>query len=215
MPSALGSRLVNVAATWIGTEALGPGLRSVAWVQGCPFRCPGCLSPDWIPNRVARLVPPARLAAELLRDEAVEGLTFSGGEPMLQAAALAEVARRARQARDVTLICFTGFELQQLKRRPPGAGVDELLAQVDVLIDGRYVEARDDGRGLRGSDNQQVHHLTDRLARSGYDFVGRPRTAEIKVSGHEAYLIGVPPPGLVSAFDVAVDRAREHRGGSG
>src|SRR5690348_11966108 len=35
--------LVRVAATCTGTRALGPGLRSVVWVQGCPFRCAGCL----------------------------------------------------------------------------------------------------------------------------------------------------------------------------
>src|SRR5258708_7469610 len=87
---------VNVAATRIGTEMLGPGLRSVVWVQGCPLRCRGCLAPDWIPDRPARIVPAGQLVDELLAEPDVSGLTFSGGEPMMQAAGLAAVARLAR-----------------------------------------------------------------------------------------------------------------------
>ncbi|MGC4950471.1 4Fe-4S single cluster domain-containing protein [Streptomyces sp. DT224] len=199
---------LDVAATRVGTEALGPGVRSALWVQGCPFSCAGCMAPDWIPFRPARQAAPAELARELLADARVTGLTFSGGEPMAQAAGLAEVARRAREIRDVTVICFTGYRLERLRTRPPGPGVAALLAEVDVLVDGVYVAALDDGRGLRGSANQRVHHLTGRLADTGYDFEHRTRSAEIAVNGPEALLIGVPPPGLLDAFDLAVDAVR-------
>lgn len=200
---------LNVAATRVGTGALGPGVRSALWVQGCPFHCAGCMSTDWIPFRPARRAEPRELAEELLADPRVGGLTFSGGEPMAQAAGLAEVARLAREMRDVSVICFTGHRLENLRTRPPSLGVTELLGEVDVLIDGLYVAALDDGRGLRGSSNQRVHHLTGRHADDAYDFAGRPRTAEIAVTGPEALLIGVPPKGLVDAFDSAVDTVRD------
>ncbi|MGW1071212.1 4Fe-4S single cluster domain-containing protein [Streptomyces sp. NPDC002537] len=199
---------LNVAATRVGTEALGPGVRSALWVQGCPFHCAGCMATDWIPFRPARRAGPRELAEELLDDPRVDGLTFSGGEPMAQAAGLAEVARLAREIRDVSVICFTGYRLERLRTRPPSPGVPDLLGEVDVLIDGLYVTALDDGRGLRGSSNQRVHHLTGRHVDGGYDFTDRPRTAEIAVIGPEALLIGVPPKGLVDAFDSAVDTVR-------
>ncbi|MCQ8773921.1 4Fe-4S single cluster domain-containing protein [Streptomyces telluris] len=200
--------VLNVAATYVGTEALGPGVRSALWVQGCPFRCAGCIAPDWIPDRPARLAGPAELAEELLADPRVTGLTLSGGEPMQQAAGLAEVVRLARQIRDVSVVCFTGHRLERLRARPPSPGVPDLLAVVDVLVDGRYVAALNDGRGLRGSSNQGIHHLTSRLADCGYDFGRGPRTAELAVRGPEALLIGVPPLGLPAAFDSAVDAVR-------
>ncbi|WP_406014386.1 radical SAM protein [Streptomyces sp. NBC_00984] len=199
---------LNVAATRVGTEALGPGVRSALWVQGCPFRCAGCMATDWIPFQPARRAGPRELAEELLADPGVGGLTFSGGEPMAQAAGLAEVARLAREMRDVSVICFTGYRLERLRTRPPSPGVAELLGRIDVLIDGPYVAALDDGRGLRGSSNQRVHHLTGRHADGDYDFADRPRTAEIAVTGPEALLIGVPPKGLLAAFDSAVDTVR-------
>lgn len=194
---------VRVAETCVGTRALGPGLRSVAWVQGCPFRCAGCIAPDWIPDDPARAVRPDDLAAELLADPGVTGFTFSGGEPMAQALALAGVIRAARQERDVTLICFTGYRFARLRARPPHPGVTELLAQVDVLIDGRYVAGRNDNRGLRGSDNQRVHMLTSRLAGDHAELAGGPRRTEIRLRAHSALLVGVPDRAAQRAFGPA------------
>ncbi|GLY50779.1 anaerobic ribonucleoside-triphosphate reductase activating protein [Lentzea sp. NBRC 102530] len=185
---------LNVASTCVGTSALGPGFRSVVWVQGCPFRCRGCVAPEWIPDVPARLVGVEELAAELLADERVDGLTFSGGEPMAQAAGLAELARVARQVRDLSIVCFTGFTLAQLEERPDAP---QLLSEVDVLIDGQYVRERDDGLGLRGSANQVVHHLTGRLADVGYDFEHRERTTEVRVGEREVALVGVPTADLL------------------
>ncbi|WP_207944609.1 4Fe-4S single cluster domain-containing protein [Actinomadura rubrisoli] len=190
-----------MAETCVGTRALGPGRRSVVWVQGCPFRCPGCLAPEWIPDRPARRVAPADLAAELLADPGVTGLTFSGGEPMEQAAGLAEVARLARRDRSgLTVVCFTGYRLERLRDRPPGDGVGALLAEVDVLIDGLYVAARDDDRGLRGSSNQRVHHLTGRLRDAGDALAGGPRKIEIRVRDGAALFVGVPSRALAAAY---------------
>src|SRR2546429_8298948 len=89
-----GLPLLNVADTCIGTRALGPGLRSVVWVQGCRLRCPGCMTPDALSMEQARLVAPEALAEELFADHRrITGLTLSGGEPMLQAAGLAALVR--------------------------------------------------------------------------------------------------------------------------
>jgi anaerobic ribonucleoside-triphosphate reductase activating protein len=199
---------VNVAETCVGTKALGPGLRSVVWVQGCLLHCRECIAPDWIPRRQARLIGPAELAAELLSDSAVTGLTLSGGEPMLQAQALAEMVREARSQRDVNVICFSGYQLEELRERPPAPGTADLLGQLDVLIDGAYEAAANDDRGLRGSSNQVVHHLTDRLAAAGDDLARGPRTAEIRVRDRSLLLVGVPPQGLARNLDTAARRAR-------
>ncbi|MGH3901239.1 MAG: 4Fe-4S single cluster domain-containing protein [Pseudonocardiaceae bacterium] len=200
--------LLNVAATCVGTRALGPGFRSVVWVQGCPFRCPNCIAPEWIPTQVAELVDPVCLVAELLGDPKVDGLTFSGGEPMAQPAGLAMVARLARQIRDLSVVCFTGYRLEQLRSWTAEPAVSDLLAEVDVLIDGRYVSARNDGKGLRGSTNQRVHYLTDRLRHTEHEFETGARTAEIRVRDGAMILVGVPPSGLLGAFDLAADRVR-------
>lgn len=157
------ANFLNVAATCSATRSHGPGVRAVVWVQGCVLQCPGCMAPDWIPLRPARLARPEDLMTELLADPRVTGLTFSGGEPMLQAAGLARLARLARMQRDLSIICYTGFQKTGLEHNPPGPGVFELLDQVDVLIDGPYIARLSDHHGLRGSLNQKIHYLTGRL----------------------------------------------------
>lgn len=194
-----GTGRLNIAAVVQGTTALGPGLRAVVWVQGCPFHCPGCIAPDWISFRPGRMMTPAELSVELLTHPDVTGLTFSGGEPMAQAAGLAQLARLARQKRELDIICFSGFTLEKLRQSPPFPGVTDLLEQVDVLIDGPYIAEKNDNRGLRGSSNQHIHYLTERL--SHVDFDSLPRQAEIQVRDGHLMVIGVPPKNLINALD--------------
>ncbi|WP_306216440.1 4Fe-4S single cluster domain-containing protein [Actinoplanes sp. RD1] len=195
--------MLNVAAITTGTRALGPGLRSVLWVQGCPFRCAGCIAESWIPVRPATAMTPGEAAQALSIRPDVRGVTFSGGEPMEQATGLSEVIRLMRQDRELDLICFTGYRLERLLDDPPNPGVPNLLAEVDVLIDGLYVRSRDDGLGLRGSTNQRVHHLSGLLTDIGYDFAGRVRAIELQQAGDDLLMVGVPDPVLASAFQAA------------
>lgn len=195
--------MLNVAATTASTGALGPGRRSVLWVQGCPFRCAGCIAEEWIPQVDATLMTVAEAAAALSADPGISGVTFSGGEPMAQAAELAELIRHLRRSRDLDLVCFTGYRLETLRSRPPNAGVPALLAEIDVLIDGLYVAGRNDGTGLRGSTNQRIHHLTGRLRDCGYDFEHRARVSEFQQTGGDLLLVGVPDPTIAAAFGPA------------
>ena len=188
---------LNVAAVAGWTRALGPGARAVVWVQGCPLNCPGCLAPAWIPFVPATLMTPHEILQSLDLDRIV-GLTFSGGEPMEQAAGLAAMARIARQKKDLDLICFTGYRYERLVRNPPNAGVAELLSEVDVLIDGPFIQSLNDSVGLRGSSNQRIIHLTSRLKE--YDLETSTRNVEITVTDGELAFIGIPTPGILSAM---------------
>lgn len=182
---------LNIAALCVGTYALGPGFRSVVWVQGCPFNCVGCLSPDWIPIKPAHEVSIPALVETLLSYRNIDGLTFSGGEPFLQAEGLDSLIRAARKRRELNLIVYTGFKIADLRKLDPKYHALDLLDQTDVLIDGNYIRALDDNRGMRGSSNQRIHYLTDRL--KGVDFENSPRETEIHVRDGELLFVGVPP----------------------
>lgn len=177
-------------------RSLGPGIRSAVWVQGCPFSCPGCVSPGWASFKAAQRITPGELLKKLLLDQTVRGLTISGGEPLLQAVGLTQLVRQARQHQELDVICYTGFTLEQIDLNPgllPGCL--EFLEEVDVLIDGPYLEQLNDNYGLRGSSNQRVHFLTGRLA--GYDFENKPRSVEVTIHDGHAFMVGIPPMGVV------------------
>ena len=133
--------------------------------------------------------------------DAIDGLTFSGGEPMEQAAGLFALTRMIRKNKEISLICFTGYRYERLLRNPPNKGVIDLLSQVDVLIDGPYIQTQNDSIGLRGSANQRIIHLTSRLKE--YDLNTQRRRIEVTISNGELAFIGIPTPGVKAAIDLA------------
>ena len=191
---------LNIAAYATRTMVLGPGTRAAVWVQGCPINCPGCIAPEWIPNISALQISPEELV-EKIEIESVDGLTFSGGEPMQQAEGLALLARLARKIKPVSLICFTGYRYERLVSQPPNPGVHDLLGEIDVLIDGPYIEAKNDSVGLRGSSNQRIIHLTKKLQH--HEFELQSRSLELSIRDGEISLIGIPTKNLKSALDQA------------
>jgi len=193
-------QILNIAAIASQTQALGPGTRAVVWVQGCPLHCPGCIAPDWIPFQTASILTPNEIV-EMLDLQILDGLTFSGGEPMEQAAGLAAVARLIREKKDISLICFTGYRYERLVNNPPNAGIKDLLKEVDVLIDGPYIQTQNDSVGLRGSANQRIIHLTSRLR--SYNLDSQKRRVEVTISDGELAFIGIPTLDIRSALDVA------------
>lgn len=153
---------LNLARILHRSAANGPGERFVMWVQGCPLGCPGCWNPDtW--SFAPRLVQDVDdLAAEILSAEAIEGVTFTGGEPFAQARPLAELARRVKH-RGLSVFVFTGYDLDELRSDT----AKRLLEVTDVLVAGRYVrEQRTLTSPWLGSANQRIHFLSDRYGPS-------------------------------------------------
>jgi anaerobic ribonucleoside-triphosphate reductase activating protein len=191
---------LNIAALSSQTRALGPGLRAAIWVQGCPLNCPGCIAPNWIPFKPAISMAPAEIV-EKIDVHRLDGITFSGGEPMEQAEALAQLAILVRKNKNINIICFTGYRYERLVKTPPNPGVPDLLDLIDVLIDGPYVQEKNDSTGLRGSSNQRIIHLTTRLQK--FDLETQKRSVEVLISNGELSFVGIPTTKLKTAMDLA------------
>jgi len=142
-------------------EVLGPGRRAVIWVQGCPFACKNCIVPESWDSEGGEPVAVEDLAAWALAQPDIEGVTFSGGEPMAQAEALATLVDRIRAQADFGVVCYTGYVYEHLlKHGTPGQKA--LLARTDLLIDGVYIEREHAALRWRGSANQRLLALTER-----------------------------------------------------
>jgi anaerobic ribonucleoside-triphosphate reductase activating protein len=194
--------LLRVAATHPACTVLGPGSRYVVWVQGCPLSCPGCVSPQWIPPDGG--VPTSvRLLAEQVATHAVDGLTLSGGEPFAQAAALARLVELVRERRDLSVLSYSGYTLRWLRRHGSPAQ-HRLLAQLDLLIDGRYRQDLHADLRWRGSSNQRLHCLTDRHR----DELAGPDGGvglQFAVHAESVAWLGVPPvPRFRERFEAAL-----------
>ncbi|WP_299489653.1 4Fe-4S single cluster domain-containing protein [Acaryochloris sp. IP29b_bin.137] len=121
------------------SEVNGPGCRAVVWVQGCHRACPGCFNPDSWSFEINQLTAVDILAQKILSNPRNEGVTFSGGEPFWQASALTELAHKVKAA-GLNVMSFTGFTLEQLQEESAPLGAQDLLDQLDILIDGPFIE---------------------------------------------------------------------------
>ena len=133
----------------------GPGLRTAIFAQGCPHRCEGCHNPQTHDFGAGELVDTGELLAEIKRNPLLSGVTFTGGEPFCQAAALAELGEGIK-ALGLELAAYTGFTWEELlAENDPGRM--RLLSLLDVLIDGRFVLAeRSLELKFKGSRNQRT-----------------------------------------------------------
>jgi anaerobic ribonucleoside-triphosphate reductase activating protein len=172
------------------SRANGPGARFVVWFQGCTLGCPGCFNPTTHDPGGGRGIALDELIGELARARpAIEGLSLSGGEPLQQPEAARTLLDAARSL-GLSTLAFSGYTIDEIRALPGGAGAD-VLARLDVLIDGRYVAGDRLATGLRGSANQRIQLLTDRYALA--DVEATP-VAEIRIGPTgEVVLTGVDP----------------------
>jgi len=134
----------------------GPGLRYVIFTQGCPHCCPNCQNPEtWDVNAGKEFSVKQVIRLLKQQKKTKRGVTFSGGEPFLQAGELAEVALAAHQI-DWDVVTYTGYTYEELTEMEDDS-VKALICASDILIDGRYIhELRATGLQFRGSSNQRM-----------------------------------------------------------
>ena len=198
-----GPAILDVARISEHCTVLGPGVRAVIWVQGCPLRCKGCVAPEALEFGGGTPFPIGELATSLAALPHLEGVTFSGGEPFAQAPALVALVDEVRRLRpELSFLSYSGFTLERLRRGSDAQRA--LLARLDVLIDGQFIDARHTDLMWRGSDNQRVHLLSDRYLdlQTNLDRRGHHMEFEVDDDGSISWM-GIPPRGFRDSLPVA------------
>lgn len=150
-----------VARILYPVNVLGPGKRIGIWFNGCNHHCPGCSNPElWEPQERYKttLQTLMRLVKHICDNQAVDGFTLTGGDPFAQADALHQLLPELSKFSNDILV-YTGFDYEEIFLKYP-----ELVSQIGVMIDGKYIQERNNGAVLRGSDNQRIIILNDWLA---------------------------------------------------
>ncbi|MGP6146004.1 anaerobic ribonucleoside-triphosphate reductase activating protein [Jeotgalibaca sp. A122] len=146
----------------------GEGVRNSLYVSGCLFACEGCY------NKVAQSFSygeayteelEQRILSDLEHDY-VQGLTLLGGEPFLNTGILLPLVKKVRERfgdrKDIW--SWTGYTWEELQAETDDK--QELLAMIDVLVDGRFeLSKKDLTLQFRGSSNQRIIRVPETLAR--------------------------------------------------
>ena len=139
----------------------GPGMRMAIFVQGCPHHCPGCHNPQTHDFCGGQSIDVSSVFKQYKENPLLRGITFSGGEPFCQAAALAELGVLIKQVGG-TVITYSGYTFEQLSEMSKeDPSIASLLSVSDWLIDGPFIlELRSLELNYRGSTNQRILELT-------------------------------------------------------
>lgn len=152
--------LIKIAGVVNDSIVDGEGFRFAIFTQGCHHNCPQCHNPQTHDVNGGHEVDTDELLAQICENPLLSGVTFSGGEPFLQARPLAELARKIHE-HGLDITTFTGYTLEQL-RQMNDEDVNALLEQTDVLIDGPFVaEKKDISLRFRGSSNQRIIDMNE------------------------------------------------------
>ncbi len=136
----------------------GPGIRLTVFTQGCPHHCPGCHNPETHDFNGGHFIAIEEILRMIGDNPLLDGVTFSGGDPFVQAKQLIPLAREIKE-RGLHLTIFTGYLYERLlelgkTERPEFL---ELLSFADLLVDGPFILAQ---RSLelqfKGSFNQRL-----------------------------------------------------------
>lgn len=138
----------------------GEGMCVSFWVQGCPHKCEGCHNPEaWSFEGGQEL--PNDYKGNIIKAISANGVTrnFSvlGGEPLCSEnldLTLSIISAVRAAYPNIKIFLWTGYCLEDIEENPV---VKEILEQINVLIDGPFIqEQRDITLKLRGSKNQRI-----------------------------------------------------------
>ena len=135
----------------------GEGIRSVIWFQGCSHNCPGCHNPETHDFNAGVEVSLEEMKSQIDELEYQSGVTFSGGDPMMQVEALYELAKYVHE-KDMNVWVYTGYTFEELMiLAEKNVMYMNALQERDVGVDGKFVmDLKSFDVQFRGSSNQRI-----------------------------------------------------------
>lgn len=135
--------------------ANGEGVRVSVFVSGCPHHCKGCFNPElWNYNAGESFTNEVILdIINFAYPTHITGLSLLGGEPLdpknlKRTTELCHIFKRYYPHK--TIWCYTGYRWEEVSHLP-------IMKYIDVVVDGKFVEAIKDPRlKFRGSSNQRI-----------------------------------------------------------
>lgn len=138
----------------------GPGKRFTLWTQGCSKGCVDCFNPEtW--NNKNNIVLSTSEIFELIKEEEIDGVTITGGDPFEQEEELLDLLILiSNLSLSKGVIVFTGFTYDEIRENKIR---EKCCDYIDVLIDGRYEKENRVSDCFKGSSNQNIIYFSSKV----------------------------------------------------
>ena len=179
---------LNIGHIGLADKVLGFGKRLMIWVAGCPFRCDGCIQPEYLPKNSGKDISLVKLL-EIVNNhiDQIDGITFSGGEPFWQADSLSAFIDLLPSTLDKMV--FTGYQMDELNEKQI-----KCFSKFDLVVDGRYEKNQSGNYLWRGSSNQKFYSPSKKYDNQLLSSLYKSKTngISIKVTDDDLYFYGIP-----------------------
>jgi len=164
---------MNYAEIKLSNVANGEGVRDCLFVSGCTHHCKGCFNAcAWDFSYGEEFTDDvAQGIIDHAKNSYIQGITILGGEPFEpknQEGVLNFVKKFKEQCPDKDVWCYSGFTLDELVDSSHHSHTEhtlELLSNIDILVDGKFIEElKDITLKFRGSSNQRILNLKEIFA---------------------------------------------------
>lgn len=190
-----------------GSRVNGPGLRAVVYFQGCSLRCRNCWNPEThaFIGKGRTVAEVADLIVRAHEERALDGVTFSGGEPMQQGHAVLSLMETLRERLpELSFGMYSGYSQRELSRGLYWCRSEltqsakrriwrTIKSHLDFAVLGRYADARPSALPLRSSTNQTLELFSDRYSEADFG----PQEVEVQIDSEGTVQIsGFPVAGM-------------------
>lgn len=167
------SPLIRIAGIENDSIVDGPGFRFTIFTQGCNHHCKGCHNPETWDYRRGRFITFNEIISKITKNPMLQGITFSGGDPFMQANTCYELIQDIKYTREDLDICiYTGYTIQELLEiinycgdetllKHKALAYKNLLSSTNYLVDGQFDQSQKSlNAKFRGSKNQKMYKIS-------------------------------------------------------
>lgn len=136
--------------------ANGPGVRTTIFLTGCTLNCKNCFNKEYQNFNFGSVFDEKAFdeIIDCLNDDNIRGLSVLGGEPFDNLDGLNDLIKNVRERSEKDIWVYSGYTFEELVQKD---GAMDVLKNIDVLVDGRFVEDLKDLKlKFRGSSNQRI-----------------------------------------------------------
>ena len=169
---------------------LGYGKRIGIWTIGCSHHCYNCSNPELWDNNLAKDVDVGRLVKYIKSIPKADGITITGGDPFEQPEELLILIKEIKKLGYEDILVYSGYTYEELVNK--GELYNDILADIGVLVDGRYIDQLNDNTSFRGSSNQKIIVISQKLKERYIDAEKWERQTQITMNDNFIQAIGLP-----------------------